>query len=266
MSTRAAPTRWHYVLTAAAVLAVAAVSFWVVSAPSTPKAAEFILPPVKCDSASDKTAYLAPQQLTKLLLVPERATLDEFRKAVPKPYCAMTSLEIRAGATVVREVYLLSFNPAVVVIAAFEDNQYLGFRIRPLKEGAANIGSDRQLQLYQNWTVKVGDQFSGVPVIAVLGQVTLKLGGKSAVAPFDGTASLSSNGCTRFDALDVPGYAIQFCGLENPRAGLVNQGAPLGSANFLSVGVLRRQKNGTYAFIEPASSVLDKVVPKVPGK
>lgn len=266
MSTRDAPTRWHYAFVAVAVLTVAALSFWVAFAPFISKSNAFVIPTVKCDSQPDKSAALAPQELTKLLLVPERATLDQFRTAAQKPYCTLAPIEIRAGASIAREVYLLSFNPAVIVIVAFEDSQYLGFRLRPLREGAANISLSKDLQLYQNWTIKVGDQFNGVPVIAVLGQVTLRLGGKSAVAPFDGTASLSTSGCLRFDALDIPGYAFQFCGLENPRVGLVNQGSEIGSANFLSVGVLRRQKNGTYAFVEPAPAMLEKVVPRTSNK
>ncbi len=266
MTNKVAPPRWHYVLTTVAVLAVTAMTFWVASAPPKPQENPFILAPVQCDSASDKTASLKAQQLTKLFLVSERATQAEFRRVVPRPYCSLAPLEIRAGATVNREVYLLAFNPAVVVIVAFEDGQYLGFRMRPLKKGAANIGLGNHLQLYQNWTIKVGDQFGGVPVVGVLGQVTLKLGGKSAVAPFDGISSLSKSGCLRFDALDVPGYAFQFCGLDNPRVGLVNQGDALGSSNFLSMGVLRRQKNGTFAFIEPATTVLDRVVSKLANK
>ncbi|MBI5173854.1 MAG: hypothetical protein HY986_13280 [Candidatus Melainabacteria bacterium] len=215
---------------------------------------------LRCQAEPQAAAPLTAQQLTDILLIPERTKVAGLSAVLPGAVCSLPDLEVRSGAVLKRKVYRLSFNEQVVLVVGIEGDEYVGFRIRGLKEGASSVVEDRPLSLYQNWQVKVGDEIKGAQVIGSLGQVNLRLDGRNVVAPFDGSLVTVKGGCLRFDGLDVPGYALQFCGLENARIGLVNQGQPLGSARTLLVGVLRRQTNGSWAFVEPSQSIVQSVI------
>lgn len=221
-------------------------------------AEQFTYDGLKCQAAAtpSQTAAINAQQLTEILLLAERTKTTGLQNILPAPACTLPDIEMRPGAILKRNVYRLAFNDKAVLIVGIEGDEYVGFKLRGLQEGAVTVSEDRPITLTQKWQVKVGDEVNGAQVIGSLGQVSIKLSDRSAMAPFDGSAVPANAGCTRFDGLDVPGYAFMVCGLDQYKFGLLNKGQRLGSGNIMLVGVLRRQSDGAWAFVEPSSSIV----------
>ncbi|GEM_PF-1203046 len=213
---------------------------------------------LKCQAAatSSQAKALNAQQLTEILLFGERTKTAELQKFLPHAACTLPDLEMRPGAILKRSVYRLAFNDKVVLIIGTEGDEYVGFKLRGLEEGAVSVSSHRPLSLTQKWQVKVGDEVNGAQIIGSLGQVSMKLSDRTGKAPFDGSVAVANAGCIRFDGMDVPGYAFMICGLDRYTFGLVNKGQSLGSGNIMLLGVLRRQNDGAYAFVEPSSTIV----------
>ena len=70
---------------------------------------------------------LSRQQLAQLLSVPERSQRRYVQEVLKAPYCRLSSLNIRAGATTERDVYRLAFDPQTDLIVLYEGQSYVGY-------------------------------------------------------------------------------------------------------------------------------------------
>ena len=119
----------------------------------------------------------------------------------------------------------------------------------------------RHFQLQQTWELQPGDDVAGYLVAGSLGDVSLDLSGGSVYAPFDGQLEpLENPHCVIFSTAEVPAYLFRLCGLRRPRLGLVRQGQVMGRGQHLHFGTLRMQPDGTWALVEPASTVLERLL------
>ena len=91
--------------------------------------------------------------------------------------------------------------------------------------------------------------------------VSLHLKKPKVQAPFDGELSPSeSEQCGLYSTPDIPAYLFRLCGLNSFRFGSVNAGQVMGKGKYLSFATLRKQPDGTWIIVEPASSVLEKIL------
>ena len=80
-------------------------------------------------------------------------------------------------------------------------------------------------------------------------------------APFDGELEPSAiEQCALYSTPEIPAYLFRLCGLKSFTYGAVKAGKPMGKGDYLSFATLRRQPDGTWTIVEPAESVLEKVL------
>ncbi len=118
----------------------------------------------------------------------------------------------------------------------------------------------RVVQVQQAWELQPGSTVAGFPVAAGLGDISLTLGGAVVRAPFNGDvepAAIAPH-CVLFSSPEVPAYLFRYCGLGRSRLGPLEMGEAIGPAQVLHFATLRRQPNGTWAFVEPASTILER--------
>lgn len=132
----------------------------------------------------------------------------------------------------------------------------------PLLVGACSAPSsqvgERSLTVQQNWQIEPGETIGSYPVVAGLGDISIDLKGDRIYAPFDGVLQPHADSdCLIFSSPDVPAYLLRLCGLESPHLGAVAQGNTLGTGHLLHIAALRKQPDGTWAIVEPASSLLE---------
>jgi hypothetical protein len=126
---------------------------------------------------------------------------------------------------------------------------------------AQPVPPTRHIQLQQTWELQPGDQIGGHLVAASLGDVSLDLDGGSVYAPFDGQLEpLEDPHCVIFSTAEVPAYLFRLCGLGRPQLGAVRQGRVIGRGQHLHFGTLRMQPDGTWALVEPARTVLARLL------
>jgi hypothetical protein len=118
------------------------------------------------------------------------------------------------------------------------------------------------IQLYQQWQLQPGDTIAGRSVTGGLGDISIQLDGNPVYAPFDGKVDPTQANCVLFSSADVPGYLFRFCGLTAPKLGDIRQGDPIGSGNHLEFATLRKQSDGRWAMVEPAKSILERILRK----
>jgi hypothetical protein len=118
------------------------------------------------------------------------------------------------------------------------------------------------LKLYQSWELQPGDNVGGRQVLGGLGDISIALNGGNVYAPFNGKLRLERRGCIVFSSFDVPAYLFRFCGLSNPRLGMINQGEAIGKGRSLQFAALRKQPNGTWAIVEPTKAILERTLSK----
>jgi hypothetical protein len=123
-----------------------------------------------------------------------------------------------------------------------------------------SISPTRQIQIEQTWQLQPGDAIAQHRVVAGLGDISIHLKGDSVYAPFDGEVQQNLPGCVLFSSPDVPAYLFRLCGLNQPKIGEVRQGKAIGSGEYLHVATLRKQPEGTWAMVEPAKDVLDRML------
>jgi hypothetical protein len=98
-------------------------------------------------------------------------------------------------------------------------------------------------------------------VAGSLGDISIQLDGAKVYAPFDGLVQPNNVGeCVIFSSPDVPAYLFRLCGMSRPRLGEIKQGRAIGSANYLQFAALRRQPDGKWAMVEPASDILQRTL------
>ncbi len=81
-----------------------------------------------CQETVQSQAKLSKQQLSKLLMVPEGESRSKIREIAKEPFCKLSSLQIRVGATAEREAYPLAFDPQTQLVVLYEGDQYAGYR------------------------------------------------------------------------------------------------------------------------------------------
>lgn len=81
-----------------------------------------------CEEYVQTEATLSRGQLAELLTIPERDSKERVRQVVSEPYCRLSDLTVRAGATAEREAYPLEFDPKTQLVILYEDNEYAGYR------------------------------------------------------------------------------------------------------------------------------------------
>lgn len=82
-----------------------------------------------CEKVLQSEAKLSRVQLARLLTVPEGDRKQKVREILKTPYCQLSSLEIRVGATAQREAYPMDFDPHTWLVVMYEGEQYAGYRI-----------------------------------------------------------------------------------------------------------------------------------------
>ncbi|WP_253188329.1 hypothetical protein [Leptolyngbya sp. 'hensonii'] len=120
------------------------------------------------------------------------------------------------------------------------------------------------MKLFQNWQLQPGDEIAGYPIVSSLGDISIQLRGKPVYAPFQGRIEPFTSHCVVFSSPEVPAYLFRLCGLNRPRLGTVKAGEKIGSGPALQFAALRKQPNGTWAFVEPSQSILEKVLTRQP--
>jgi hypothetical protein len=81
-----------------------------------------------CQGSVQPDVMVSREQLAKLLTIPEGDKRVKTQEILKTPYCKLPSLEVRAGATAVREAYPLEFDPQTWLIVLYEGDQYAGYR------------------------------------------------------------------------------------------------------------------------------------------
>ncbi|MGF1461094.1 MAG: hypothetical protein ACFBSG_18955 [Leptolyngbyaceae cyanobacterium] len=119
----------------------------------------------------------------------------------------------------------------------------------------------RNIPVQQQWTLQPGSDVGGFEVIGGLGDVSINLQGDSIKAPFDGRLQPSDNeDCVAFTSPEVPAYLFRLCGVQGAHFGDLVAGQTMGRAQVLQFAAMRRQPDGTWAIVEPATDVLKKTL------
>ncbi len=122
----------------------------------------------------------------------------------------------------------------------------------------------RQVKIQQTWELEPGQRIADYRIIGGLGDVSLALGGGSVRAPFAGEVYPYQERCVLFSSPEVPAYMFRFCGLRRVAFGEIRQGGTIGRARSLHFATLRKQPDGSWAIVEPARDILEKIL--APGK
>lgn len=121
----------------------------------------------------------------------------------------------------------------------------------------------RSLQIQQSWELQPGDVVAGHVIAGSLGDISIQLNGARVYAPFDGTVQPNDiEGCLVYSSPEVPAYVFRLCGLKSITLGQVQQGDAIGKGAYLEFAALRRQPDGTWALVEPASDILERTLTK----
>ena len=119
----------------------------------------------------------------------------------------------------------------------------------------------RHIPVQQSWTLQPGSEVSGFPVMGGLGDVSIELGGAKVRAPFDGQLQpTGSETCVAFTTPEIPAYLFRLCGVTKPRLGEVEAGQVMAHSQILQFAAMRRQPDGTWAIVEPATDILEKTL------
>lgn len=118
----------------------------------------------------------------------------------------------------------------------------------------------RTIEVQQTWQLQRGDKVGNHEIVAGLGEISIRLDGGTAYAPFSGRIQPTAANCVLFSSPDVPAYLFRFCGLNHPQLGEIPEGSAIGSGDYLYFTALRRQPDGTWTIVEPAKSVLERIL------
>lgn len=119
----------------------------------------------------------------------------------------------------------------------------------------------RKVQIQQAWELQPGDEVGGHRIAGSLGDISVRLNGGKIYAPFDGLVQPNDlEGCVVFSSPEVPAYLFRWCGVRQPKLGEVKRGEAIASADYLEFAALRRQPDGTWAMVEPASDILQRTL------
>jgi hypothetical protein len=118
----------------------------------------------------------------------------------------------------------------------------------------------RTIQIQQNWQLQPGDQVGKGKIVAGLGEISIDLNGTAVYAPFAGEVQPTAANCVLFSSPEVPAYLFRLCGLQRPTTGELAAGQPIGAGDYVHFTALRRQPDGTWTIVEPAQSILERML------
>lgn len=119
----------------------------------------------------------------------------------------------------------------------------------------------RVIPIQQSWELQPGKSVGGHRIVGSLGDISIEMRGDRVYAPFDGQLQANDiESCYVFSSAQVPAYLFRLCGLRHPRLGPVRQGDSLGSADYLQFSALRRQPDGKWTMVEPASEIVERTL------
>lgn len=116
------------------------------------------------------------------------------------------------------------------------------------------------VEIEQVWELEPGDRLGNYQVSSGLGDVVIELGGAPLYMPMAGEVQPISANCSLFSSAELPAYRMRLCGLNWAKSGAFSQGAILGRGDRVALALLRRQPQGTWAMVEPATSILEQFV------
>jgi len=120
----------------------------------------------------------------------------------------------------------------------------------------------RNIPIHQGWALQPGSEVGGFKVVGSLGDVSIDLAGGKVKAPFNGEVQPTQNDCIAFSSPEIPAYLFRMCGVNRVRFGSVEAGQVIGRGDVLQFAAMRRQPDGTWAMVEPAVDVLERIVGK----
>jgi hypothetical protein len=127
-------------------------------------------------------------------------------------------------------------------------------------QGGRSSLAPRRLAFYQTWQIQSGKVIAGYRVNSGLGDIGIDLGGGKVYAPYSGQVQPHTPECVLFSTAQLPAYLFRVCGLHHPRLGKLRAGQAIGAAQSLQFATLRKQPNGTWAFVEPSADLLAKML------
>ncbi len=129
--------------------------------------------------------------------------------------------------------------------------------------GCSRNSSDsvRTVPIQQNWELQLGKTVGEHRIAGGLGDISIEMGDDRLYAPFDGKLQPNDvEQCYIFSSPQLPAYLFRLCGLKAAQVGAMQQGDTLGSADYLQFATLRRQPDGKWAIVEPASDILERIL------
>jgi hypothetical protein len=84
-------------------------------------------PNAACQGKVQSQSVISREQLSQLLMIPERDRKVKVRRVLKAPYCILPSVEVRAGVKADREAYPLAFDPQTRLIVLYEGEEYAGY-------------------------------------------------------------------------------------------------------------------------------------------
>ena len=114
----------------------------------------------------------------------------------------------------------------------------------------------RTITIQQTWKLQIGNQVGNYRISSGLGDITLELGGDPVRMPFAGKVQPMDEHCVAFTSPEVPAYLFRLCGINRPSLGQYSQGHTIGRAQQLVFAAFRKEPDGTWALIEPATELI----------
>ena len=114
----------------------------------------------------------------------------------------------------------------------------------------------RTITIQQTWDLQIGNQVGDYRISSGLGDITLELGGDPVQMPFDGKVQPMDEHCIALTSPEVPAYLFRLCGISRPSLGQRSQGHTIGRAQRLVFAAFRKEPDGTWALIEPATDLM----------
>ena len=118
--------------------------------------------------------------------------------------------------------------------------------------------SPRTITIQQTWDLQVSNQVGTYRISSGLGDITLELGGNPVQMPFDGKLQPMDEHCIALTSPEVPAYLFRLCGINSPNLGQRSQGHTIGRAERLVFAAFRKEPDGTWALIEPATELIEQ--------
>lgn len=116
----------------------------------------------------------------------------------------------------------------------------------------------RNITIQQTWKLQVGNQVGHYRISSGLGDITLELDGDPVHMPFDGKLQPVNDHCIALTSPEVPAYLFRLCGINRPTLGQRPQGHAIGRAQQLVFATFRKEPDGTWALIEPATELIEQ--------